>query len=316
VNNRSFNAGRFALRNRPSFSGLTPINNRKGVFNMICGNGMRGEEIFLTDVLKAQSYDEFDGATFLAASNFNCLEFLSEGQSASMGVTGYYCDVTQGPYCALGCGAAAVYRNYFIPGPNGARGQIEVDVKLLAETPLGKFVLNGYPVLRRSDVPEFDSFDWTDLSKFYVGVHENCEVTMRRDGRDFQEAPPGRIVHHVYAAALDFAEHVPADDKMMNIGKQLLIAEYRATVLAAWELALKYPGRKGSNKLLLTFLGGGVFGNPCSMICEAITAAKDVIVESGLEVYMMCFSSAQFNESMPFLKDLIKETGGQTIIAK
>jgi hypothetical protein len=88
----------------------------------------------------------------------------------------------------------------------------------------------------------------------------------------------------------------------------MLIAEYRATVLAAWELSQKYPGRQGSNKLVLTFLGGGVFANPRAMICEAIISSKDVIVQSGLEVYILCWNRSEFEESMSFLGGLLEET--------
>jgi hypothetical protein len=316
VNGRSFNAGHFSIRNCASFSGLAPVLGRKGKLNIICGNGMRGDEIHLTDVLEAQSFEDFDGATFQAASNFNCLEFVSEYQSAAHGVTSYYSDVTQGPYCALATGPATVYRNYFIPRPDGKIGQIESDVQLLSETPLNQFVRNGYPVVPTSNVPEFDTFDWKDVDKFYVGVHENCEVTLRRRGRNFQEAPAGRIVHHVYAAALDFAGHVPSDEKMHQIGFRLLCAEYRATVLAAWDLALRYPDRKGSGKLLLTLLGGGVFGNSHESIAAAIKEAQDVIVASGLEVYIMCFSSSQYNEVLPLLKTVVEETQGELIVAE
>jgi hypothetical protein len=76
----------------------------------------------------------------------------------------------------------------------------------------------------------------------------------------------------------------------------LLIAQYRATVLAAWELSHKYPGRKGSNKLVLTGLGGGAFANPGDMVPRAIISCKDLIVQSGLEVYMICWNQDTFDE--------------------
>jgi hypothetical protein len=94
---------------------------------------------YLVDVLTSQSSEFFDGATFLAASSFNCLEFVGGDQTAADGVTGYYADVTQGP--------AAVYRNYFAPHSDGAVGQLESDVKLLNDTPISPFVVNGYPTL-------------------------------------------------------------------------------------------------------------------------------------------------------------------------
>ena len=55
----------------------------------------------------------FPGATFQVASQFNCLEFVGPGVVPEDGVTGYAGDRTQGPCCAIACGAATVYRNYY-----------------------------------------------------------------------------------------------------------------------------------------------------------------------------------------------------------
>ena len=41
------------------------------------------------------------------------------------GVTRYQYDRTQGPACAIACGAATIYRNYFAP-LDGRPGQIEM----------------------------------------------------------------------------------------------------------------------------------------------------------------------------------------------
>jgi hypothetical protein len=314
ANGRSFNAGRFTVRNIPSFPAPPAVGG--GKINVIKGAGMSGK-LYLVDALASQSHESFDGATFLAASNFNCLEFVGPSQTAGEGVTGYYGDTTQGPYCALAAGAATVYRNYFAPHGEGAVGQLDQEVRLLKDTPIDPFVSHGYPQLRASDLTGMADHNWDDPDQFYVGVHENCEVTTTRgEGRStFALAPPGRIVHHVYAAAFDFNGYVAPSDVGLAISKKLLAAEYRAAVLAAAELANKYPGRQGSNKLVLTFLGGGVFGNPKDMICSAMLEAKDLIVQSGLQVYIVCWSTREFSESFPFLREAVEETGGEVINA-
>jgi hypothetical protein len=94
INGATYNAGRFTVRNISSFGDLPVIGG--GVFNVIQGSGGCGSKAYLSDVLTAQSHEEFDGATFLAASNFNCLEFVSPRQTAASGVTGYVHDHTQG----------------------------------------------------------------------------------------------------------------------------------------------------------------------------------------------------------------------------
>jgi hypothetical protein len=314
VNGRRFNAGRFTVRNIPSFRPLPPVGG--GKLHVIKGARMSGKS-YLVDVLTSQSHKSFDGATFLAASNFNCLEFVGPRQTAAHGVTGYYADVTQGPYCALAAGAATVYRNYFALHSDGKFGQLEEQVRLLKDTPIDKFVTNGYPRLRTSELAAIAGHDWDDLNQFYVGVHENCEVTTTRgvSPSTFKLAPPGRIVHHIYAAAFNFTGSVDQNKVSLRIAGRLLAAEYRAAVLAAWELSQKYPGREGSNKLVLTLLGGGVFYNPRGLICGAIAEAKDLIVQSGLDVYVVCWSPRDFAESIPFLGPVVEETGGTKIDA-
>jgi hypothetical protein len=44
-------------------------------------------------------------SVFQAASQFNCLEFPGPECKPEDGVTAYFCDRTQGPACALACGA-------------------------------------------------------------------------------------------------------------------------------------------------------------------------------------------------------------------
>ena len=62
-------------------------------------------------------------ATFQAASQFNCLEFVGPEVTPEDGVTGYSSDRTQGPACSIACGPATVYRNYFVEGLGLPEGQ-------------------------------------------------------------------------------------------------------------------------------------------------------------------------------------------------
>ena len=50
---------------------------------------------------------------FQVASQFNLLEMVSPEVSPEEGVTIYQTDQTQGPACAIACGAGTIYRNYF-----------------------------------------------------------------------------------------------------------------------------------------------------------------------------------------------------------
>jgi hypothetical protein len=286
---------------------------------VIHGEGGYGPNSDICSVLETQSLPEFNGATFQAASNFNCLEFCGPGQSAADGVTCYVYDTTQGPYCAIGAGAATVYRNYFVPH-DGTIGQLENEIELLGKTPIAPYVKHGYPRLSASTLETLAQQDWTDLNQFYVGLHENCEVTttaVQGSGRITEAVPEGQIVHHVYAAAFNFSGSVEKNQTSLSIGKQLLSAEYQATVLAAWEMSLKYPGREGSRRLVLTALGGGVFGNPRSLIIEAVASSLELIQKSGLDVYFVCYDSYNFQESVAAgLKELVDKTGGRVISSR
>ena len=54
------------------------------------------------------------GAVFQVASQFNLLEMVSPNVTPEHGVTIYENDPTQGPACAIACGAGTIYRNYFV----------------------------------------------------------------------------------------------------------------------------------------------------------------------------------------------------------
>jgi hypothetical protein len=319
ANNRTFNVGRFSVRNLPSFSHVLEHRSATpGTLHIIRGEGWLGENSCICNVLETQSLPEFDGATFQAASNFNCLEYAAFGGIALLGVTNYVYDYTQGPYCALAAGAGPVYRNYFVPHADGTIGQLTKEIELLANTAIGRFVQHGFPVLGTVDLAAVAGADWDDLDQFRVGPHENLEVTTRttRGSEDLvtEGIPRGQIVHQVYAAFLWFEELVERNETSLRIARQLLIAQYRATVLAAWEMSAKYPGRAGSRRLVLTAVGGGWFGNPRELIAGAVLAAEDLIRQSGLEVYFVCYDSKDFDKWLDAaLRQAMENLGGRIV---
>lgn len=320
VNNKVYNAGNFQIRSSDRSTYDLHKKDRKGTLNIIKGNGQRSKHFELVDILTMQSLPKWNGATYLAASNFNCLEFVSSYQSAKDGVTNYYADVTQGPYAALACGPAIVYRNYFYKHDD-VIGQIDKDVDLLCKTPI--IVKRGYAQIK--DDTDFkkmknesgktinlSEYDWSNPQIWQVGVHRNCEVVMTRGlGRTFSTVPPNQIAHHVYAAAFNFFGDVVETKFTQKITQDLLKAEYRATILAAWENSQLYPDLPGSNKLSLTLLGGGVFNNPYDLICDAISTNVDLIEESGLDVYVTCFNQDTFNEVKDYLLVDVESTNGK-----
>ena len=67
----------------------------------------------IADVQTLHAAPENSGALFQVASQFNLLEMISPSVTPEDGVDIYEGDQTQGPACAVACGAGTIYRNYF-----------------------------------------------------------------------------------------------------------------------------------------------------------------------------------------------------------
>lgn len=313
ANNITYNAGHFKLRSPYTFN-LTPRGG--GKLHIISGNGHKSKLYEYVDVLTAQNHEEFEGATFQLASNFNCLEFPAKFCTAKDGIVNYWGDPTQGPTCAIACPAALLYRNYLIKHSDGTIGQFEKEIQLLERTPLtlehGKVIINENEVERLSNL----DFDWSNPENYQVGVQRNCQVVLTRNPDNFikyQKVEQNKIVHHVFAASLAFGSYAIKNDFTLNIASNILYSEYKSTILAGWENSILYPNHAGSNKLFLTLVGAASFSNPINIVCEAIKRNKDVIVDSGLDVYLVCFSQNSFECVSNILSDVVKETEGSII---
>ena len=116
----------------------------------------------------------------------------------------------------------------------------------------------------------------------------------------------------MYPAALNFCGDVDKTDFIIEIASYILKDEYKAAVLAVWENSVKMEseGRAAARVLFLTLLGGGVFGNPFEIIAESIVSCKDLIVESGLDVWVVCFNKNSFYMTRDILMPVVDETGG------
>ena len=158
ANNKKYNAGKFSLKNVSMYSDLPKRGN--GKFHLIHGYGKKKPHS-QGDIITLQNDPNNNGATFLAASNFNCLEFPSDNFNASMGISGYGPDPTQGPQLALCSPGATLYRNYFVPHDD-VFGQVEKEIQLLQKTPLpvfhGKVIFNEEEELKLQAL----NFQWNN----------------------------------------------------------------------------------------------------------------------------------------------------------
>ena len=318
INGKTWNAGIFEVLNMNDI----PKHDKRGggKLHIIKGMGRDSPKYYLVDVLSSQGHPSNDGATYLAASNFNSLEFVSCRQTARNGISSYPHDHTQGPYCAIACGPSILYRNYFVQVPGSTeRGQFDKEINLLEDTPI--HVEHGYAIIKRADIQQLQQtdFDFTDLSKYKIASHKNCEVTMTRNNKNEfifiqkEEGKRPQIAHHIYAAAFNMGRNVIQNEFTEKISESLLEAEYRNAILCAWDNSIKYPDRAGSKKLYLTLLGGGVFGNPMDLICNQIAKCKDLIIDSGLDVYVVCYDEYTFAEVFPLLQEVVETTGGSIV---
>ncbi|MEZ0358919.1 hypothetical protein [Mycobacterium sp. SA01] len=262
-------------------------------------NNTRGQRTSVSaligDARALHADPRFEGALFQVASQFNLLEMISQNVTPEQGVTGYASDPTQGPACAMAAGAATIYRNYFVPFDDGvgqtARRQVDAlagvgtALSELTGLPVGELweMRNGYALCSREGLtainPALDaSADVIDTlrGRLAIGLHRNVEVTDVK-------GPERRLVSQAFCSALPLGYSRLQRGEWDLFARLVLEATYEATLLAAAEQA----GEGGSNIVLLTRVGGGVFGNEGSWIDDAIERALSVVEDAGLDVYIV-----------------------------
>jgi hypothetical protein len=246
------------------------------------------------------------GAVFQAASQFNLLEMVSPEVTPEAGIGGYENDATQGPACAVACGAGTILRNYFVE-VNGRIGQsADNQIDCLADIGAHLFgdgdggaawvMRNGYAMFDAAGLERVDgrlaSMSAAELdevrARLRVGVHHDVEVTT---------APSGHLVTQVYCSALPVAYNSLPSEGFERFARLILEAAYEATLRAA---ALA-TARSGNPTVFLTMLGGGVFGNDTAWIIDAIDRACTVAADLPLDVAIVSFRS-----SSPAVAELVR----------
>ena len=252
------------------------------------------------DVRKMHASQEYAGALFQVASQFNLLEMVGPDVTPEAGVGRYEQDGTQGPACAMAAGAATIYRNYFVP-VQGATGQTrdrQLDGLAAIGNALGQALdipratlwsmRNGYAMCPRSSLDaisrHLENLDKESRdalkAELRIGVHSQVEVT--------DSSAPGQRVSQAFCSALPVAYgDVPAVYWEL-FARLILEAAYEATL---WAGVLN--ARSGGSKIvLLTRLGGGAFGNAPLWIEDSIRIAVDKALQFDLDVRLISFDSA------------------------
>lgn len=294
VNGKSFGVGKLEL------ASLKELRERVKV-----GAGLPGRlkvSIVRGDVRAMHSSPENSGALFQVASQFNLLEMVSPEVPPEHGVTGYQNDGTQGPACAIAAGAATIYRNYFcnVDGQVGQTSERQLnglaDMGIALSEKLGKPIemlwsmRNGYAMCTRDGLDAISallkksSADQVDelRSCLRIGVQSEAEVTDQMAGNPVR-------VSQAYCSALPVAygnAKVPTEH-WAAFGALILEAAYEATLWAG----MLNARRTGSNVVLLTRLGGGVFGNEKAWIDSAIRRAFNLARHFGLDVRLVSYGA-------------------------
>ena len=254
------------------------------------------------DVGAMHNDPEFEGALFQVASQFNLLEMTSYTVTPEDGVTRYATDHTQGPACAVAAGAGTIYRNYFAP-VRGAAGQtadrqlnmleqVGLSLSKHLDTPVEALwqMRNGYALCTAAGLAVInDAIADPDVrdalaGELSIGLHLGVEVTETSQA-------PGQRVSQAYCSALPVAYSGVPQSHWEGFARLILESAYEATLLAAVESV----GAAGSNIVLLTRLGGGVFGNDDEWIDTAIVRALRIVEHAGLDVRLVSYGGVHPN---------------------
>jgi len=236
------------------------------------------------------------GALFQVASQFNLLEMSSPSAIPEDGVDIYEEDLTQGPACAVMAGAGTIYRNYFAP-VNGRIGQtVDNQIDCLADLyePLGNSdrtrwtMKNGYVMATATGLrqisEQLSSLEPEELDelrrKLRIGIQWDTQLTMYPDLHSVTQA---------YCSALPVSYNDQPTEAWSLFAQLILQATYEATFCAA----VINSERTGNNRLFLTLVGGGVFGNDIYWICDAIYRACQLFSKSGLDVAVVSYGSSK-----------------------
>jgi hypothetical protein len=228
------------------------------------------------------------GALFQVASQFNTLEMVSPSVTPEDGIERYATDRTQGPACAVACGAGTIYRNYLVDldGQRGqsAHRQVECLADLAAALGVEVEVRNGYAlpteqVLNQvgAIIDDCDPTSYQELmGQLRIGLQWDTEVTLD---------DAGRTVAQAYCSALPVAYSSLDTDLWEPFARLVLDAAYEATLAAATINARS----TGNNRAFLTLLGGGAFGNRTPWILDALDRALRLYTDRDLDVAIVSY---------------------------
>lgn len=277
---KRFDGGRFSVQSLGALE-RSALAQRKGAAPRVKLSVLAGADP-LTDVGLLQATAP-TGSLFQVASQFNCLE---APDAMLVPVAKYFSDPTQGPRASISAFPGTLVRHYAAPAADGSRF-VQTDARqldLLANAlpaSLGR-VESGY--LLSQNLKDFAATARVLDERFAdlcVGVHERVEVVFGAnwDGPVLE----GQRIAQVFTSTFAGGGYstAPTEGPLLDVCRVLLRAAYAGTLFAAASL--------GTRTVVLTLIGGGVFGNPHPLIWESILWAveqTDALVHAPLHVVL------------------------------
>lgn len=257
----------------------------------------------VADVQKLHQDSANAGAMFQVASQFNLLEMVSPSYSPEDGIDIYENDRTQGPACAIACGAGTIYRNYFaeVNGQTGQSSDNQIDClsdigEALGNTDGSLWAMkNGYALPTASGLHAISQrlsaaseAERDELrQRLRIGVQWDTEVTLECASHTVTQA---------YCSALPVAYSSQPAARWADFAQLVLEASYEATICAA----VLNAQNTGNKTVFLTLLGGGAFGNSEHWIVAALKRALSLYRHTGLQLAIV-----SYGRSKPCVQELV-----------
>ena len=297
VNGKSYQYGTLEIPTLKELKDQSPLGIYKG--------SIKVSEL-VGDVQEVHCDPQNRNALFQAASQFNLLEMVGPHISPERGVGVYDRDYTQGPACAIACGAGTIYRNYFVPIQKqiGQTLSTQIDCLELIGKELDNEELllwemtNGYALANKEGLVNIN-FQISNLSlkqreqlkeKLKIGIQWNTEVTASKSKQ---------IVSQAYCSALPVAYSHVDSFYWESFAKLILEATYEATL----HTALINFEKTDCNKVFLTLVGGGAFGNHVDWISDSMIKAISKFRNTPLDIKIISYGTSN-NDVIELIKKI------------
>ncbi|KAL7718932.1 Macro domain-containing protein [Entamoeba marina] len=265
------------------------------------------------EVTSMQTNPKYNKSVFVVASNFNAVESVSENISpdSSKFTTNYIYDQTQGPAASIGAPAAAIERVHFPfydenTLPSSWHQTKKHQIEILKDLKKYYNIENGYPLLNSTcENPSIFDYD-----KYISCIHSNVETTFRFNSTQIEviKKEHRNCIDQVFGAALNIGQ---GSSGMTNkrIAKQRPILS-KLPLDCAYETAYLTAIRNKREKIILTLLGNGVFGNDTKEVCESIIRNHleyGMKNNSTLSKVILPIYSIGGNDVLDIMKKLLKQ---------